>query len=335
MGQLPANFSALIFASYFFFCPAALVTLAMLYWWNFLQFGTIAGLCVVYLVQLVVYRPHLGNGWAPRLLYSALDDLVLHYYDGTCMREGLAPDPKGKYVFACYPHGVYGVCRAFSGGLRNWEKLYPGITARWGSFGMAFYIPGVREFSLWAGCIDASKPVLMKNMNKYHENVMLLPGGIDEMQLTDSESKDTQLVMTDRMGYAKLAIETGSAIVPGFCFGEKWIHKQWVLPRWLRAWLYKTLKLSGTLLKGRGPTFLGYIGVPLGYVWGEPIEVTQQEPGTVDDAYLQEVHNKVQVSVRNIFDKYKSEFGYADDETLTYVTVSQARAVTRGAKKQK
>ena len=60
--------------------------------------------------------------------------------------------------------------------------------------------------------------------------------GIDEMQLTDSESKDTQLVMTDRMGYAKLAIETGSAIVPGFCFGEKWIHKQWVLPRWLRAW---------------------------------------------------------------------------------------------------
>ena len=52
-----------------------------------------------------------------------------------------------------------------------------GITARWGSFGMAFYIPGVREFSLWAGCIDASKPVLMKNMNKYHENVMLLPGG--------------------------------------------------------------------------------------------------------------------------------------------------------------
>ena len=98
----------------------------MLYWWNFLQFGTIAGLCVVYLVQLVVYRPHLGNGWAPRLLYSALDDLVLHYYDGTCMREGLAPDPKGKYVFACYPHGVYGVCRAFSGGLRNWEKLYPG-----------------------------------------------------------------------------------------------------------------------------------------------------------------------------------------------------------------
>ena len=59
------------------------------------------------------------------------------------------------------------------------------------------------------------------------------------------------------------------------------------------ARLYKTLKLSGTLLKGRGPTFLGYIGVSLGYVWGEPIEVSQQEPGTVDDAYLQEVHNKV------------------------------------------
>ncbi len=33
-------------------------------------------------------------------------DFVLHYYDSVCMREGPAPDPKGKYLFACYPHGI-------------------------------------------------------------------------------------------------------------------------------------------------------------------------------------------------------------------------------------
>ena len=38
------------------------------------------------------------------------------------------------------------------------------------------------------------------------ENLILLPGGIDEMNLTDGESKETQLVMTDRKGFVKISI---------------------------------------------------------------------------------------------------------------------------------
>jgi hypothetical protein len=197
------------------------------------------------------------------MLYSSLTDYVLHYYDGVCIREGPAPDPNGKYLFACYPHGVYGVCRAFSGGSQNWNKLYPGITSRWGSFGTAFYIPGVREFSLLCGCVDADKATLTGAINTHGQNVTLLPGGIDEMQITDGTSKDTKIVMADRKGYAKLAIENGLTIIPSFCFGEKWIHRTYLLPRPLRAFLYKTFKVSGTLLKGRGLTFLGYLGVRL------------------------------------------------------------------------
>ena len=53
------------------------------------------------------------------------------------------------------------------------------------------------------------------------ENLILLPGGIDEMNLTDGESKETQLVMTDRKGFVKISIENGLDIIPGFCFGEK------------------------------------------------------------------------------------------------------------------
>lgn len=174
----------------------------------------------VYFVQLAAYKPHLADGWSNILLYSSLTDWVLHYYDATVVREGPAPDPEGSYLFAVFPHGVYGTCRAFTGGTSCWKALYPGIFARWGSFGAAFYMPGIREFSLLAGCVDASKETLQNIYEKYQQNVMLLPGGIDEMGLTDGQSTDTKLVLADRKGYAKLAIEMGADIVPSYCFGN-------------------------------------------------------------------------------------------------------------------
>ena len=198
---------------------------------------------------------------------------------------------------------------------------------------MAFYIPGVREFSLLCGCVDAGKDALNNAINVHGQNVTLLPGGIDEMQITDGLSKDTKIVMADRKGYAKLAIENGLTIIPSFCFGEKWIHRTYLMPRPIRAFLYKTFKVGGTLLKGRGPSFLGYLGVSLGYVYGEPIPVRKQNP--VDPEYLDEIHAKVQASVKSIFDRHKEHFGYAADETLTFVTVKEARAVHRDAKSVK
>lgn len=68
------------------------------------------------LYRKVCYKPHLSRGWSPWLLYSPLTDYAAHYYDATCVREGPALDPKGHYMFAVYPHGIYGVCRLFTGG---------------------------------------------------------------------------------------------------------------------------------------------------------------------------------------------------------------------------
>merc|ERR1719171_1034057 len=76
------------------------------------------------------------------------------------------------------------------------------------------------------------------------------------------------------------------------------------------------------MVKGRGWTFLGFLGVPLGYVWGEPIKVKQQKP--VDDQYLDEIHAKVVRSVEDIFSRYKGRFGYGDAETLRIVSVGEA-----------
>eukprot|EP00933_Yihiella_yeosuensis_P027062 TRINITY_DN20993_c0_g1_i1.p1 TRINITY_DN20993_c0_g1~~TRINITY_DN20993_c0_g1_i1.p1 ORF type:complete len:386 (-),score=36.03 TRINITY_DN20993_c0_g1_i1:168-1262(-) len=322
----------LLFTSYFFFWPIGFLIWIGLSPWalKVCSWKALWSFSGLYTLQLVFHRPHLGKGWPFHwLLYGPLTDYVLCYHDATCIREGPALDPKGRYLFAMYPHGVYGVCRAFSGGSGLWRTLFPGISARWGSFGAAFLLPGIREFSLFAGCIDASKPILEKAIRR-GENVYLLPGGIDEMNLTDGNSKDTQLVMVDRKGFVKLAIENGMDVVPGFCFGEKYIHQTVRLPGFIQQ-ILRPLRLSGTFLRGRGLTLMGSLDPPLGFVWGSPIKVKQQNP--VDPKYLDEIHGKVMEDVKGIFERYHKRFGYGDDETLSLVSPKESKKKTFSNKK--
>jgi hypothetical protein len=221
-------FGALFFSSYFFFWALGLCGLIMSVQLNIISLRAACYLSAAYVTSIFVYKPQNTRGWYFHwFLYGPLTDLVLGYYGSRCIREGPPLDPKQGYLFAMAPHGVFGVCRAFSGG-QLWRRLFPQIDARWGSFGGAFYIPGVREFSLCCGCLDASRPVLTRAIAR-GENVMLLPGGEKEMMLTDGASSQTQLVLLDRKGFVRLAIQHGLALVPGFCFGEKWVHETDVL----------------------------------------------------------------------------------------------------------
>ena len=327
--RLLQTFAALSFASYFFFWLIGLGLVVAL-----VVIGVISKTAAMvgvgaYLCSVAVYTPQFGRGWPFHwFLYSHFVDWVLGYYDSTCIREGPPLDPAGRYLFAMVPHGVFGVCRAFSGGTL-WRSLFPGIDARWGSFGGAFRLPGVREFSLSCGCLDAGRPTLTRAIQR-GENIMLLPGGSKELLLTDGTSTTTQLVLLDRTGFVRLAIEHGLDLVPGFCFGEKWVHDLVLLPAPLRRQLYRRFRLAGALLIGRWGTFLGKVasadGKPLslGYVWGAPIRVTRQAEPTA--AYIAEVHAAYVGEVRRIFDTYKSRFGYAEGETLELVSAKSAKA---------
>ena len=136
--RLLQTFAALCFASYFFFW---LIGLGLVL--GLVAFGVVTKMAAMvgigaYLCSVALYNPQFGRGWPFHwFLYSRFVDWVLGYYDSTCIREGPPLDPDGRYLFAMVPHGVFGVCRAFSGGTL-WRSLYPGVDARWGSFGGAF-----------------------------------------------------------------------------------------------------------------------------------------------------------------------------------------------------
>ncbi len=139
-------------------------------------------------------------------------DDVSHPVSGSGSESGSGSGdlPSPNHFLFCYaPHGIMGVIRAASGGS-TWalcfgSQLFP----RWASFGAAFFLPGIREFSLGAGCVDAGR----KTLEQLRKSIALVPGGIREMSLTDGSSKSTQLVLKDRVGFVRLAQDKKMQVV--------------------------------------------------------------------------------------------------------------------------
>ena len=147
-------------------------------------------------------------------------------------------------------------------------------------------------------------------------------------RLTDGNSNVTRLVLKDRKGFVRLAVEHGMDLVPGVCFCEKWVHETVLLPMPIRNFLYKHFRLAGVLLKGRWWTFLGQIskadGTPinLGFVWGAPIPVRQD--ATCNAEYVDRVHAAYVEAVQDLFHRYKHRFGYGSMETIQIVSAKDS-----------
>eukprot|EP00400_MALV-I_sp_L67-5_P001091 gene1091-1028_t len=268
-----------------------------------------------YWFQLFFYNPQYDEGFElyDYFLFSPLMHCFLHYLSATLIREGPPTDPRRKVMIAMAPHGMLGICRGGFTGTAA-QELYPGVEGlRWGSFGMAYKIPGIREFSLLAGAVDAGKATLVKR-EQDGESLALLPGGIQEMLLTDGTSNVTKLCLKGRYGFVKLAKEQDMLLIPTFCFGEKWTCHKVLLPFW------KTLhkfRLAGALFFGRWGTLLPEIEKPVAWVYSEAIETRGRE--------IEDIHAEFCKRLEETFERNKETFGYSADERLEFLEVTKRK----------
>ncbi|CAK4677786.1 hypothetical protein AeMF1_001047 [Aphanomyces euteiches] len=245
---------------------------------------------------------------------SSLWKMLCSYMGVELIREAELDSAK-QYVFGYHPHGILILSRV-STYAGNFEKLFPGIDSRTLAATPMFYVPMSRELSLALTAVDASRKNAERILQKKF-SVIVYPGGSKEIFLTDPNSKETTLVLNDRLGFIKLAVRHGAELVPTFVFGEKWMYNIWNPPQSVRSFFLKTLKVPLLLFWGRCFTWL-----PLrltgkrkfGVVFGKPIPVDKKEDPT--DEELTKLHALYVERLKEIFEKYKAEFGYDDDETL-------------------
>lgn len=181
----------------------------------------------------------------------------------------------------------------FASNYSKWPTLFPGTRPRLTTIVMNYYFPLSRELYLSLGmstCSKESLTALLKQSNdsRHSSNrdgftsnaVGLIVGGEREQRMSDRDSY--KFVLKTRKGFARIALKTGSPLVPLISFGE---NNTFDVARW-------KFRFNGR--------------VPITSVVGAPIYVEENPNPTEDE--VSEIHAIFCRHIKELFDEHKSKY---------------------------
>ncbi|KAL1935554.1 hypothetical protein VTP01DRAFT_4694 [Rhizomucor pusillus] len=227
-------------------------------------------------------------------------------------------DPQKNYIFGYHPHGIIavGAITTFASEGNGFSRTFPGIKPSLLTLGTNFKIPFHREYILALGMCDVSKKsckaVLKSGPGR---SIAIVIGGAAES--LNARPGVMDLTLKKRLGFVKIAVETGASLVPTISFGENELYEQvrnddgsWL--RWFQKKFQRWMGFTVPLFHGRG-IFNYDIGLmpyrrPMHVVFGEPID----PPANVDekdkDEIVRELHDKYMQSLKALYDKHKDTY---------------------------
>merc|ERR1711871_400280 len=204
-------------------------------------------------------------------------------------------------LFAFMPHGLYpmGAAIALVGDLSR--QVFGSL--RVAVADAARRVPIYRHLLGWIGDLGASSNAIVSTL-KSGKSVQLLPGGTAEMYHTSPSTES--LVLSQRKGFIRTAIQAGAPIVPVYVFGSSDVFTIFPLTDKLQ-WLGRLMRVSLIGLYGRGYLPIPY-SVPLMYVVGSPIEVGPAV-ATPSPQQIDQLHAIFVAAVQMLFERYKNVYG--------------------------
>jgi hypothetical protein len=206
-------------------------------------------------------------------LFPELDSKIRYNVKRTFqVKELEGPEKKdmsGKKMYLFHPHGAFSVSYFFHSctDLTDWKKDYPfrSTISRY-----VFWLPFAEELCEKLGVVSnkywSMKEVLEDSVEK---SLHVIPGGTSEIPLTKPGKMVVKL--SDRKGIFRLALETGTALVPVVTYGEnelytllfpdlqKWLQKYFHIILPIPSWssLQKWLSFFSEPLEHSIETFIG------------------------------------------------------------------------------
>ncbi|ETO20924.1 hypothetical protein RFI_16277 [Reticulomyxa filosa] len=221
-------------------------------------------------------------------------------------------DPNRKYIILLHPHGIISV-----GGILHFmaSDAFPELDYRIVTISFNFFVPLVRELFLMIGLADASqgtiRSLLQRNISVSFLFVAIVVGGAQEA--LDARPKTNELTLATRVGFAQVALEEGTDIIPVFTFGENDLFDPLFSTSqgsWLRTLnenLFKRIltfvvPLINPIPKRR----------PIHTIIGKPIPVTQIKNASLED--ILELHYRYVNSLQDLYDRYKHLYPQGDGD---------------------
>ena len=242
--------------------------------------------------------------------------------------------PEKTYLFGCHPHGIVALSGPCMWGSEatQFSAKFPHIRRAIGVVNFGLICPVAREFAVGTGCISADRPSVEQAL-KSGTSVVLYPGGACEALVAGS-ADGVNLVLRDRFGFVKLALETGASLVPSFTFGENDAFEQ-VTSDKLRKTQIKLMKLFGfslPLIKPYNPLLpIVPKQVNLTTVVGAPIDVAKMEKS--DPRFNDEVrrlHARYIVELVALHATHKATYGSASEQHLQIIGAEDVKSAKSG-----
>ncbi|KAK9864727.1 hypothetical protein WJX84_010606 [Apatococcus fuscideae] len=216
-----------------------------------------------------------GNYW-PEFRHWELWNIWRRYFRQRLLRHPNADvDEKSHFIFTHYPHGVYPMASwiAFTF-LRQAGRGFSDNT-RGGIASVFFSLPILKHYYAWMGCIPVDKHVLMQCLE--HHSLGQIPEGIAGVFMPQTPEQDC-IYIKKRVGFVKLAIQTGIDIMPIYHLGQSEIFSVQGFP-----WLSRVMRITFVIFWGRW-------GLPIPRrqpsvtCVGEPIKVRQEDNPSQEQA---------------------------------------------------
>ncbi|XP_039225622.1 2-acylglycerol O-acyltransferase 2-A-like [Crotalus tigris] len=237
-------------------------------------------------------------------------------------------DPSKNYVFGCHPHGILpaGSFINFCTEATGFSKHFPGLKPHPTMLSMLFRAPFFRDYVMSLGLIPSDKESVSYVLRKKEGgNIVILSVGGAKEALHAHPGAYT-LVLENRKGFVRLAIENSTPLVPVFSFGENELYDQiknpkgsWV--RWTQDHLQKIMGFSLPLFYARGIFqytfgFLPY-RKPIFTVVGKPIQVEKKHNPSQDE--VDELHKRYLEALCILFEEHKLKYNVSEDTHLSFV----------------
>jgi len=222
----------------------------------------------------------------------------------TFVFHGSAKDA-GLYIW--HPHGLWATSPAIHCIMQQGTNSHKMPLA---TISILFRLPFLRDIIMWFGFVDNTYKSLKKNLED-NKAVSLVVGGLEEMFY--QEPKKMLLVLNNRKGYLKLALETKKPLVPVLTFGENELYK---------ASPILNIEFNKFCKK--------YLGIVFPFVtwesfiqWKklayEPLETVNTYVGEAvipqENETLESLGSRYKEALQELFEKYKPD----EEHTLTFI----------------
>jgi len=172
-------------------------------------------------------------------------------------------------------------------------------------------LPPLRVDLGLVGTIPASRHVARKYLDKGW-SLGISSGGVAE--IFEVNNNDEVILMKERKGFVKLALQTGTPLVPSYIFGNTKLLSAWYDDAGALQGISRYFKFGILLLWGRFGLPLMHRHPVLG-VMAKPIVVPRAEGEPTQDM-IDTIHAQFCDSLIALFDDYKGLYGWPDKKLL-------------------